>query len=173
MLPESILELISRFSVVGFSGSRSCVSGALYLAVEAVSSQQVLVGCTKGVDAAVRELRPDARVFDARVFGAGRGAFAARSVRFVDALYEAEGLLLSFPSGPCPVGVFPSASSSRAFCGGGSGSWATLAYAVGRGVRSAVFLPTSVSLPGGWGLQMAGPGWFVSQPAPVQASLFA
>ena len=173
MLPNNILELIDSYEAIGFSGSRNYVSHAVHEAIEAIENQQVLVGCARGVDTAVRTARSDAHVFRACEFGTGRGAFAARSIHFVDVLHGMDGLLLCFPYSHCPDKVMPSAQSGKAFCGGGSGSWATLAYATGCGVRSAVFLPATVPLPaGGWRFELAGQGWYVSEPAVVQARLF-
>lgn len=173
VLPSSVLSVVSGAAVVGFSGSRSVVPVVFPAVVAAVApGASVLVGCARGVDAAARAAFPGARVFSVSSFGSGRGAFAARSVAFVRALSSAGGVLLSFPSSACPVGLVPSASSSRCFCGAGSGSWASLAFAVGLGVPCVVFAPFGV--PAGWGFSSCGGGWFsfVPVPAPVQLSLF-
>jgi hypothetical protein len=169
-------------SVVGFSGSRSVSSRSpLFAAVGAAcllvpDSASVLVGCAAGVDGLVRSAFPSARVFavSSGCWGSGRGAFAARSAAFVRALALSGGVLLSFPAlGSVPAaGLVPSSSSSRCFSGGGSGSWASLAFAVGSGVRSFVFLG-SFSAPAGWGLvpTVGWSGWFEFVPAGVQLSL--
>ena len=150
-------------AVVGFSGSRSVVPAALFGACSAVGSgSAVFVGCARGVDSAVRSRFPAACVF--RVSGSGRGAFAARSVRFVSRLSASGGVLFSFPGRPCPAGLLPSASSSACFCGLGSGSWASLAFALGLGVPCCVWLPAGVSVPASWGLVSVGGGWWVSLP---------
>lgn len=168
-LPSSLLCSLSSTPVVGFSGSRSSVP-AVASSVAAVVSCPVVVGCAAGVDSFFRGAFPAARVFSVASFGSGRGAFAARSVAFVRALATGGGVLVSFPSAPCPVGLAPSSSSSRAFCGLGSGSWASLAFAVGSGVRCFVFAPFGV--PSGWGFVACGGGWFSFAPAAVQCSLF-
>ena len=173
VLPSSVVSALSSASAVGFSGSRSVVPSCFPAVVAAVpTGASVFVGCARGVDSAARVAFPGARVFAASSFGVGRGSFAARSVAFVRALLSAGGLLLSFPSSACPVGLVPSASSSRCFCGAGSGSWASLAFAVGLGVPCLVFSPAGV--PASWGLSSLGSGWFsfVPAPVPVQLSLF-
>lgn len=172
-LPSSVSSLVSSAPAVGFSGSRSFVPYSVELVAAAVSAGvPVFVGCAAGVDAAARGFFPGARVFSAASFGSGRGSFAGRSVAVVRAVAAAGGLWVCFPSGVCPSGLAPSASSSRAFCGAGSGSWASLAFAVGLGVPCLVwcFAPPVV-----WGFSSLGDGWwFRSAPIPVgvQLSLF-
>lgn len=79
---------------------------------------------------------------------------------------------MSFPAGVCPSGLFPSASSGRCFSGSGSGSWASLAYAIGRGGAALVYLG-SIPAPGGWGLVRVpdSMGWWRFQSSQVQLSL--
>ncbi|WP_197480139.1 hypothetical protein [Anabaena sp. 4-3] len=143
---------------------------------------RVLVGCAKGVDAYFRLAFPSAEVFSVASgrWGVGRGAFAARSVACVRAVQSAGGLWVSFPSSPCPVGLVPSPSQSRCFSGFGSGSWASLAFALGSGLPCLVFLG-SLPVPSGWGLfPLPGlPGWFgcaavvgAESQQPVQLTLF-
>jgi hypothetical protein len=169
MLPAALHSALASAPVVGFSGSRSFAPAAVGLAVSALpAGVPVLVGCAAGVDAAVRGLVPGATVF--RVAGSGRGSFAARSVAFVRAVAGGGGVLLSFPASPCPAGLLPSSSSSRAFCGSGSGSWASLAFAVGLGVRCFVFSSTGV--PTGWGFTSLGGGWWSVGSTGSQLSFF-
>ena len=155
----SLPTIFSRFSAFGFSGSRSSVPfGAASRAAHLVpASAAVFVGCARGVDEFFRSSFPSASVFSASSFGSGPGSLAARSVAVVRAVATAGGLWVSFPSSPCPAGLLPSASSSRAFSGSGSGSWASLAFALGSGVPCLVFLG-SVPCPSGWGLSPV-PGW--------------
>ena len=156
----SLPTIFSRFSAFGFSGSRSGLPsfGAASRVVSLVSeSAAVFIGCAPGVDEFFRSSFPSASVFSASSFGSGRGAFAARSVAVVRAVASAGGLWVCFPSSACPAGLLPSASSSRAFSGSGSGSWASLAFALGSGVPSLVFLG-SLPCPAGWGLSPV-PGW--------------
>jgi hypothetical protein len=144
-------------SVVGFSGSRSlsssfsslvsCIVGGVV-----ASGRGVAVGCARGADSLVRAAYPSAVVF--RVSGPRfPGALVARSVRFVQFVAgSGSGCgLVGFVSVPCPAGLVPSRFSSRCFAGFGSGTWASLALAVGLGVPVVVFFCHS-----GMGLL---PGW--------------
>lgn len=142
--------LVSGFPVVGFSGCRSCPvasAAASAFASALPASVPVFVGCAGGVDLAVRSARPAARVF--RVSGgaspsfggaSGRAAFAARSAAFLSALSAAGGLLVAFPSRACPSACAP----SRSFAGFGSGSWGSVAFALGLGLPVLVFVPASL-----------------------------
>ena len=171
-VPAPVAAAVSSASSVGFSGSRSVVPPVLgsVLSLVAASSVLTLVGCARGVDEAVRSGLPASQlhVFRATAFGSGRPAFARRSTAFVRALAAAGGVLFSFPTGACPVGLRPSPRWASA---SGSGSWGTLSVAVGLGVPCFVFLG-SVPAPRGWGLVSLGGGWWRSSPAPVQLSLF-
>lgn len=178
-------DIFARFSCFGFSGSRApggaiAVSALSATAAAVPAGSRVVVGCARGVDAFFRTAFPDAEVFEVASgrWGVGRGAFAARSVACVRAVAAAGGLWVSFPASACPSGLSPSASSSRCFSGSGSGSWASLAFALGSGVPCLVFCPGEV--PSGWGLAPVpgAPGWFGCQvalgsgSAVVQLSLF-
>ena len=182
----SLPALIGSYSTVGFSGSRSSVpSGCSDVAGLVRPGAVVAVGCARGVDAFFRSQFPWSSVFVAREFGRGRSSFARRSIAFVGFLQSSGGLLVSFPGGPCPVGLLPSASSSACFSGLGSGSWATLALALGLGVPSVVccessWLPSAWAW--GWGVspvsELAFPGFFACPaargvaPAASQLALF-
>ena len=67
----------------------------------------------------------------------------------------------------CPNSAFPP------FSGSGSGSWASLAYAIGRGGAALVYLG-AVPAPGGWGLVRVPDaiGWWRFDSVRVQLSLF-
>lgn len=171
----------NQFSAFGFSGSRCGVSSLVLSSAAAAvpAGSSVFVGCARGVDAFFRLAFPAASVFSVSSgrWGRGRGAFAGRSIACVRAVAAASGLWVSFPSSACPVGLVPSSSSSKCFSGSGSGTWNSLAYAIGSGVSCLVFLPAGMSIPPGWGLSpVAGcPGWLgssVGVSAPVQLSLF-
>lgn len=163
-------------SAVGFSGSRSSVPSACASVVPLVlSGCPVFVGCAPGVDGFFRAAFPSASVFAAASFGSGRGSFAARSVAVVRAVAAAGasagsgGLWVSFPSGACPAGLAPSASSSRCFSGSGSGSWASLAFAAGSGLSCLVF---GFAPPASWGFSPLGGGWWWLGSPVRQLSLF-
>ncbi len=178
-LPAAVVSVLSRAGAVGFSGSRSSVPLVCSVVAAAVSGLRcpVFVGCAAGVDAAFRGFFPGASVFSALSFGRGRGSFAARSAAVVRAVAVAGagsagsflgGLWVSFPSGSCPFGLLPSASSSRAFCGSGSGTWASAAFAVGSGLPVLLF---GFSPPAGWGFVSLGGGWWFSGWPASQLSL--
>jgi hypothetical protein len=178
-LPASVLSVFARAGAVGFSGSRSSVPAVVPAVVVAVAGLRcpVFVGCARGVDAAFRAAFPGASVLAASSFGSGRGSFAARSAACVRAVASAGsgsagsflgGLWVSFPSGPCPSGLLPSASSARAFCGSGSGTWASAAFAVGSGLPVLVF---GWAPPAGWGFVSLGGGWWFSGWPASQLSL--
>jgi hypothetical protein len=173
--PMCVLSFLSGFSAVGFSGSRSllpCSAAALRRVSRFVSpAASVFVGCARGADELCRSLFPAASVLSASSFGRGRGSFAARSVACVRSVASSGGCWVSFPCSPCPVGLLPSSSSSRCFGGFGSGSWSSLALAVGLGVPCLVFLPPAVPCPVGWPLVSVGGGWWVFRPSVVQLSL--
>ncbi len=175
VLPPAVSALLGSASVVGFSGSRSVAPcPALVCAVVAALPPgcAVSVGCASGADAAFRVARPGASVFRVASFGRGRGAFAARSVACVRSVAVPGGVWVSFPAGACPAGLVPSSSSSRAFCGLGSGSWASLSFAVGLGVPCAVWLPAGLVVPAGWGFSSVGGGWWLSAASGCQLALF-
>ncbi|NET90957.1 MAG: hypothetical protein F6K45_23165 [Kamptonema sp. SIO1D9] len=167
--------VFSSYKKVGFSGARtlSKVSiSALEFAYNSIPfDASICIGCADGVDKWFRSRFPDSEIF--RVGFAGRGGFAERSIRCVDAVRSGGGAWISFPDKACPVGLLPSGSSSRCFSGFGSGTWASLAYAVGSGVDSFVFLG-SIPVPSGWDLSPVSgcPGWFCRLNRCVQLSLF-
>ena len=162
---------ISQFRHFGFSGSRGLVSGsasAVRLALRFLPRSAVVsVGCASGIDALLRSSLPSSslHVFYASSFGSGRSSFARRSAACVQHVASHSGLWVSFPSSSCPAGLVPSACSRRCFCGLGSGSWASLALAVGLGIPCLVWLPSGV-LPPAWGFRSlhfttAGGSWWV------------
>jgi hypothetical protein len=172
----SAAAVVAGFSCVGFSGSRRPCPASLaacgWLAGVVAPGAVVVTGCAPGIDYAARLHFPAAKVFRASSFGSGRGAFAARSVACVRAVAAAGGLWAAFPATPCPAALVPSAKSSKCFCGTGSGTWASLAFAVGLSLPCLVFLPPGVLPPVGWGLRPTGGGWFHAAPTEIQQSLF-
>ncbi len=152
--------LFSQFSSFGFSGSRSSAE-ACGLAVASFASvpasASVLVGCASGVDSVIRAAalaRPvSLRVFQARDYPSypHRSAFALRSVGCVSAVFASEGLFCSFPASDCPSALRPSIVVADCFSGSGSGSWASLCYALGLGCACFVVLPAGVTAPAWFG----------------------
>lgn len=143
--------LVSSFPVVGFSGSRKsgarpalAAAGFLRSLRGSSFSGKVAVGCAAGVDSVVRGAGfPAARLSVFRVASfagsrpVGAWAFAARSAALVRSVAAARGVLVAFPLGACPTGVAPSSS----FRGCGSGSWGSVALALGLGCPVLVFVP--------------------------------
>ncbi len=127
-------------------------------------------------------------------FGVGRAAFARRSSRCVRSVAAgSRGVLVALPSAPVPPAVV---APSRSFRGGSSGTWGSVALALGRGRRVLLWLPSgsrppawsgvswsSASALGSGGHALSGlptsvrcpSGWWwlgVPVPAPSQLSLF-
>jgi hypothetical protein len=147
----------------------------------------VMVGCAAGIDQHLAQLLPHARVFRAASFGYGRAAIglrplspraalAARSIACVQAC--ARGVWCAFPAQACPASVQPARSSSQCFNGSGSGTYASLAYAIGIGCAPVVFLPAGIVPPPTFALVSVGAGWYVSsalgwaKPAPANQLSF-
>ena len=171
---------------MAFSGSRVASSSASsscrsFLPVLGGFRGSVGVGCALGVDSVVRSAFPSAVVFSVSSFLVGgrvaRSSFALRSSALVSWVVSRGGLLVAFPLGGCPVGVVV---SSR-FGGCGSGSWGSVALAVGSGCSVLVVSPAGVS--SAWfgslassfrcvGVAPCGGSLWLSVPAPVQLSLF-
>lgn len=171
---------------VGFCGSRF-LSGPDFTRVRSIarsvaaSKVPVLAGCASGADLAARQgAGRSCRMFSVRSgrYGAGRGAHVRRSVDFVRTLArEGAPILVGFPDRPCPSGLTPSGSPRKCFAGFGSGTWASLALAVGLDVPVVVFGPFLPAWRGSWvpvraGLFAGGFRFVPSARAPRQLSLF-
>jgi hypothetical protein len=147
----SLSSFICSFPSVCFSGSRVVGSSAFvscrsFLPVLGGFSGSVSVGCASGVDSVVRCSFPSASVFSVSSFLVGgrvcRASFARRSSALVSFCASSGGLLVAFPLGACPPSVVPSSS----FFGAGSGSWGSVALAVGLGCPVLVVLPAGSGL---------------------------
>ncbi|MBE9170872.1 hypothetical protein IQ238_26285 [Pleurocapsales cyanobacterium LEGE 06147] len=180
------MSFLSSLRSIGFSGSRSPSSGAVLALSELLPlvprGCRVSVGCAAGVDSLVRSyFRSSSSLLVFSVvsgrFGSGRSAFARRSMACVRSVARGDrGCLVALPSSPsCPAGVRP----SRSFFGGGSGTWGSVAFALGSGRSVLLWLPSGC-LPPSWsgvewsvsGSALVGCWWFgVPVPAPVQLSL--
>lgn len=163
-VPVLLVSSLASASCVGVCGSRSVVPPASVWSafVGAVPvGVPVSCGCVGGVCGLARSSFVGVSVFRASSFGSGSWAFARRSVALVRSVASCSSAVwVSFPGRVCPAGLLPSAVASRCFCGLGSGSWASLALAVGLGVRCFVWLPSGVPVPAGWSLVALGGGWF-------------
>ena len=160
-MPVSTLaRRLQSASVVGVSGSRSaspgCARAVAWALHQLAPGASVVTGCMSGIDRVARSAAPSALVFQASRFGRGRGRFARRSTAVVQHVSRsASALWVSAPGRACPQGLMPSPRSSACFAGFGSGSWASLALALGLGVRALVWLPVGITPPPSWGLGLA------------------
>lgn len=163
------MSFLSSLRSVGFSGSRSPSSAAALalselLPLVPVRGCRVSVGCAAGVDSLVRSFfrsSPSLLVFSVASgrFGVGRSAFARRSVACVRSVSRS-GVLVALPSSPsCPAGVRPCRVWRSA---SGSGTWGSVAFALGSGRSVLLWLPSGC-LPPSW----SGVSWSVSGSAPV------
>lgn len=146
----SLASFVGSFSCLAFSGSRrsgssAAASASAFLPAVLGFSGSVAVGCASGVDSLVRSAFPSCSVFRVQQFAAGgrvsRASFARRSSALVSWCAARSGLLVVFPLGACPSGVRVSSS----FRGCGSGSWGSVALALGLGCSVLVVAPASVS----------------------------
>jgi len=164
-----------------FTGSRSLPEtfrSPVHILVDQLTDQNhvVGVGCAEGLDSFVRQ----SSSFRGRVFIAESCvpyALVKRSVFMVDVLCcSAVKCLIAFPDKPCPPELVPQFSALKCFCGSGSGSWATAAYASARGASLYVGGLSANQLPPAWGswvLSSRFPGLRRLLPAPSpQLGLF-
>jgi hypothetical protein len=176
----SLASFVGAFPCVAFSGSRAAgslaaASCSAFLPSVAHFSGAVGVGCACGTDSLVRSAFPCASVF--RVQPPLRpAAFAVRSARLVHWVAAGGGLLVAFPLGAAPARLRPCSS----FAGFGSGTWGSVALALGLGVPVLVVLPAG-ALPAPAavacrfvfaGVAPCGGSLWLSLPAPVQLALF-
>jgi hypothetical protein len=142
--------------MVGFTGSRTLTPAyaalvAAVVAHYAAAGQPLAVGCAAGADNFVRQVAPHAQVFQAAAYaGPPVARLARRSAAMVRAVQQSPaGLLVGFAGSPCPPACRPRSS----FQGHGSGTWGTLALAVGVGLPVVLFWcqPGPAALPAGWG----------------------
>ena len=164
--------LLSSAGVVGVCGSRRVVPPVVLVVLRVLLGLRCVVGCgcCRGVAACVRVVLGRARVFRAGAFGGSSPAsrLVARSVAFVRWVAGSpSGLWVSFPAGSCPRSCLPGASWSSC----GSGSWSSLALAVGLRVPALVWLPASVPAPWGCFVSLGG-GWWFCEPGALQLELF-
>lgn len=162
------------FSVVGFTGCRKVVPvKQLDQAISRVNpSAAIAVGCASGVDAAVRMRFDDYELFEARNYGQLSTPHAAklalRSTAMVKWVAKEGGAMVGFPSKSCPEGLRPRKSWPSGYK---SGTWSTIALAIGLGVSTLIWSPSG-QVPD-WGFEDLGMGWFVWQsPVEEQRKLF-
>jgi hypothetical protein len=134
--------------MIGFTGSRKGFEDIQLVETVALSvlkaGHSVSVGCAKGVDALIRKFIPAAQVFRVASPVAGSvSSYAQALARRSMSMVSTCSILVGFASVSCPAGVSPACS----FSGGGSGTWASIAYAVSKGLRVFVFVASNISLP--------------------------
>ncbi len=134
--------LFKNLKSIGFSGSRAPSKEAQKALKELLNlvpvGAKISVGCARGVDAIARNYF---RNFNLEVFsvasgqfGVGKAAFARRSSACVLSVAE-DGLLVAVPSSAAPDGI----KVGKSFNGRGSGTWGSIAYALGHGRRVLVW----------------------------------
>lgn len=168
--------LFKDLKSIGFSGSRSPSEEAEKALKELLdlvpSGARISVGCARGIDAIARNYfqNSNLEVFSVASgeFGTGRAAFARRSSACVLSVAE-DGLLVAVPSSAAPNGV----KVGRSFNGKGSGTWGSIAFALGHQRRVLVWCKEVPS----WekvSWERLGNNWWLGVPvvAPSQLSLF-
>lgn len=155
---------LNNYNTIAFTGSRKMIAGQAEKIDFVLDNcaPEVLVGDAKGIDQYVRENCATATVFKVSDYWSGniqKAAFAVRSQAMVKNLSSKNGLLIGFPSSECPQGLKPSKS---AFSGHGSGTWATVAYAIALNISCLLWLPDEMQPPQQWNLITAVDGWWSS-----------
>ncbi len=163
----------STARVVGVGGSRApspTTRSCVVAMVQTIPATAVLhVGEQRGVDGLAlthRGTNPY-QLFDVKDYGPpGLGSsYAKRSIACVESTNVDGGWWLSFPDRPCPATITPSSNGRACFNGSGSGSWSSLAYALGLAVRDGLlqvvlYLPPPLQPPD-WGFVPCDvPGWY-------------
>jgi hypothetical protein len=164
--------VVKNSKAIGFSGSRSPdnqqIKALKYIIQKVPKKAEICVGCANGIDNLVINNFPHARVFKATDYQTHiKAALASRSTACVKAIPSSpDGLIIAIPSGSCPHEVKP----SRSFAGHGSGTWGTIAIAIGLEKRVCVFSPN----PPQWVGQQIEENWWYYEPIlqPIQISLF-
>lgn len=162
LTPAGLVRLVVEARTLGISGSRAPDPGSLAALADLAGlapDAPLIVGDQRGIDAAAAGHWPHAQV-ERRADDTPR-ALVARSIQMLDRLgAEARPLLAAFPARPCPARVAP----GPRWCSGQppSGTWSTLALAVGRGLPAAVWLPEPLLPPLEWKLRYLGGGWWMS-----------
>ena len=157
-LPAHVGAALASAPALAVTGSRAPshqMRAALGLVLAAAPSV-VLVGCGRGIDAATRAACPGALVQVSA--GCAAWQLALRSAALATDALAARALVAAFPSGACPGALVPSPLARRCFTGHGSGTWETLALALGIVCPAVVFLASGIPSPA-W-LRPVGGRWF-------------
>jgi hypothetical protein len=155
--------------MVGFTGSRSLAPchAPFVTRVAHICAQHApfIIGCALGLDSLMLAYALSHKIpyrqFKAADYGTGKSSFTLRSAAMVRLVaqtntwpvYRGPCYFVGFPTSPCPPSLVPSSDSSACFAGFGSGTWSTLALAVGLQLPVFVFPIgfTVDQLPTSWG----------------------
>lgn len=116
--------------------------------LENLETDLFLVGDATGVDeiaiaiAVLNEIQCEVFKKDLRLPFKAQGA--ERSTRMIKELNKYKGILIAFPNKPCPLTLKPSKAWGKAQ---GSGTWGTIAIAVGHGLEVKLYPLTEIELP--------------------------
>lgn len=162
---------LSVFERVGFIGSRHGISqDLLERCIKRLSpSALVIVGCSGGVAAQVRDLIASDRlvVFNAEDFQGGpQVRKARRNTAMVKYLSHWHGCLVALPGQFCPDGLIPGEvwQSKK-----GSEVWSTIALAAGLGVPTLIYV-SEMRSPWPGMTQLGDRWWLQCAPEPSPAS---
>lgn len=141
---------LHEYTGFAVSGSRRPNVGEIYAFTEICEvlgvGRKVLTGDAKGIDAMARSwFGKYAKVYEVK--GTEKKHFAMRSARMVGDMTK-EMLLIAVPNKKCPVVVKPKKTWASA---SGSGTWGTVALAVGKGFDVMVYLSWGTRPPA-WGM---------------------
>lgn len=156
--------IIERTRYIGFTGSRHYKTNNIIPEVVkhiSIQKQTVLVGDCRGLDTQIITLLDRCMVFKASYYGTGKSSFALRSIALVNYLHKLGGLLLAFPLSKPHDALKPSADSKQCFAGYGSGTWATVAYAIGKGLTVLLYSEREQDVPKKWGFRQLEENWYI------------
>ncbi|MGL5125801.1 MAG: hypothetical protein ACRC6U_07405, partial [Fusobacteriaceae bacterium] len=145
----------ATYQTIGFSGSRSVLppSSQIYALKTKFPTQKIIVGDCRGTDALIQKTFKNNNLQIVKRKFEGKGSFVERSLRFLKILtYEENAALFAYPGrevrnrkGSKPLK--PTPKPKEAFSGHGSGTWATVALAIGWGIPTYVFLDYKLDPP--------------------------
>lgn len=166
-----VQRIVEQYTCIGIGGTRNPQGKIRAQEISGVMgtinpNAKIHTGCQKGIDAIVKlwcDLRKiKIKVFDVASgkYGEGKGAYARRTIDCIESTKEANGLWVAYTGRECPSKVKPSNKTNKCFNGGGSGTWAGAAYAMGLGMEVLIYIPEKVSPPEEWNLEPIGDLWY-------------
>lgn len=166
-------EHLAAANAVAVTGSRALHLGEMttnlkYVLTMLPERTPLYVGCASGVDQYTRLHRAGAQVLEAKDHGPGIVGIVRRSQALARKIAATNGgLIVGLPYQPCPTGLVPSRHGSACFNGSGSGTWATLAYAIGLGCKALIWIDHKTNPPEAWALhrlQWLETNWYILEP---------